>query len=118
MTELDKLMDLERGFWSGSEDFFRDHVADQCLLAFPGMAGVKDRETVAASTSGAARWENLKVRPKGDLRLSDDAVVMAYEARATRDGAPYHALVSSGYVRSDGDWKLAFHQHTPITEDD
>ncbi|MBX3479948.1 MAG: hypothetical protein KF842_06080 [Caulobacter sp.] len=118
MSEQDRLMDLERGFWEGDENFFRRHVADHCLLAFTGMAGVKDREAVARSTSGAARWTDLEVRPVGEIQLSDEAVIVTYEASARREGEPYRALVSSGYVRRGGDWKLAFHQQTPMEAED
>jgi hypothetical protein len=42
--------------------------------------------------------------------------VLSYEASAKRgaSGEAYHALVSSGYVKRGGEWKLAFHQQTPL----
>jgi hypothetical protein len=114
MPDDTELMDLERGFWGGSEDFYRKHVADQCLLAFVQMAGVQSGEAVAQSTKGAARWTGLRIEPKGQLALGEDALVFTYEAWALREGNPYHALVSSAYVRQGGAWKLAFHQQTPM----
>ena len=32
-----------------------------------------------------------------------------------RDNYTYEALMSSVYVRRDGEWKLALHQQTPVT---
>lgn len=44
-----------------------------------------------------------------------DVAIISYKADVTRaDGEPYSALVSSGYVRRDVGWKLAFHQHSPV----
>jgi hypothetical protein len=40
--------------------------------------------------------------------------VLVYSVVAQREGLePYSAVVSSTYVRRDGEWKLAFHQQTP-----
>ena len=41
--------------------------------------------------------------------------MLSYEATAGRaDGTPYKALVSSGYARHGPEWKMAFHQQTPL----
>src|SRR5262249_50816445 len=29
-------------------------------------------------------------------------------------GEPYHAVTSSGYIRRHGEWKMTFHQQTPL----
>lgn len=43
-----------------------------------------------------------------------------HRARAVRgegeDEERYHARVSSGYVDRDGQWKMAFHQQTPLSD--
>ncbi len=40
--------------------------------------------------------------------------LLSYEANGRRGtGEQYHADVTSGYVKRDGAWKLAFHQQTP-----
>ena len=49
------------------------------------------------------------------LALSADVAALQYRASARREGddSPYHALVTSVYVRRDGAWRLALHQQTP-----
>ena len=43
-----------------------------------------------------------------------DTAIVTYEAHAKRaTGEPYAALVSSGYVKRNGEWKMTFHQQTP-----
>ena len=70
----------------------------------------------ATSTPGGGGGRAPGPRGRGS-ELSDDAAILSYEVSAERpDGEPYHAIVSSGYVRRDGEWKLAFHQHTPLDD--
>ena len=115
MAVEDELFELERGFWGGGEDYYRAHVDRQCLLAFVGMAGVQPREGVAASARDPQRWRDLRMERKGFLQAADDTAFLSYEASATRaTGEPYKALVSTGYVRRDDGWKMAFHGQTPL----
>lgn len=109
------LMGLEKGFWTEGADYYRAHLDEECLVAFTEMAGVRSNEEIAGMNPGAANWRNVALDEKGVARLSEDAVVLTYEVNAERNtGEPYRALVSSGYVRRDGEWKMAFHQQTPL----
>jgi hypothetical protein len=115
----DELFAIEEGFWLQGRDHFLEHVDERCLLAFPQageMHGVRTREEVAATASTQpGRWRDLKVSDRHLLRLADAAAVISYRADVLRfDGEPYAAMVSSAYVKRDGGWKLAFHQHSPV----
>ena len=115
----DELFAIEEGFWLQGRDHFLEHVDERCLLAFPQageMHGVRTREEVAATASTQpGRWRDLKVSGRHLLRLADGAAVISYRADVLRfDGEPYAAMVSSVYVKRDGGWKLAFHQHSPV----
>lgn len=115
MTTAQDLMQLEKGFWTEGGDYYRDHVDDECLVAFTEMAGVHSNEEIAGMNPGAGNWKNVKLEEKGCVELSDDAVVLTYEVEAEhKAGRPYKALVSTGYVKRDGEWKMAFHQQTPL----
>ena len=47
--------------------------------------------------------------------LTDGAALVTYRFSGTRRDTTYAARLSSAYVRSDGEeWKLAFHQHSPV----
>jgi len=114
---VDHLLDLERHFWTSGVDFFRNNLGDHCLLAFEGLAGKLSRAHVMRTIGQQARWEAPQLDLKGFIEPTDGFALMTYEARATRpDGKPYHALVSSGYLAEAGNWKLIFHQQTPIEE--
>lgn len=115
MTLEQELLALEKQFWTAGPEFYRRHVDEQCLLAFPEMAGVMSRESVVATVTEDRRWSDLMVEEQGFLQLDDGTAVLTYHARAKRaDGELYSALVSSAYVKRDDSWKLAFHQQTPV----
>jgi hypothetical protein len=109
------LLRLEKGFWTEGAGYYRDHVDEECLVAFRDMAGVRDNEEIAEMNPGAGRWRELAMEEKGFVELSRDVAILTYEVRAERpNGEPYAALASTGYVRRDGEWKMAFHQQTPL----
>ena len=115
MTTQDELLQLERSFWTGDADWYRGNLDSSCLVAFTEMAGLFAREDIAAMIKGGDRWRNLDLEPKGMVEPAPGVAILTYEARAKRaNGEDYTAVVSSGYVRRDGAWKMAFHQQTPL----
>ena len=115
MTLEQELIALDRGFWTGGEDYFLAHADARCMLLFAEMQGVYTREQVAATARGGSRWKEVRLSNLLSHQLSDDVALIGYEAHATRgDGTPYHALIGSAYARRDGAWKLCFHQHSKL----
>lgn len=112
----DELLELEREFWTGNQEFFAENADRECLVAFPDMAGVMSNAEIAATASKPNRWRNLEMKLQGMVEPGNDIVMLTYEAKATRDnGEPYSALVSSGYVHRLQGWKMMFHAHTPTS---
>lgn len=118
MSLEDDLYAIERGFWLEGEQYFREHLDETCLLAFPQMGemhGVHSRERVAATATMANRWKDLRIADRNLVRPADDVAIISYRANVERaDGMPYEALIGSAYVRRADGWKLAFHQHSPV----
>ncbi|MBJ7410017.1 MAG: hypothetical protein JHD15_06570 [Phenylobacterium sp.] len=118
MTVKDDLFQAEEGFWLAGKDHFRQHVDECCLLAFPQageMHGIFSNPQVAETVTSPTRWRDLTMSNRLLLEVTDDVAVISYRADVTRaDGEPYSALISSGYVRREAGWKLAFHQHSPV----
>lgn len=111
----DELIDIERRLWTEGVEAYQQHLDDQCLVAFTGMAGVSSRDAVAASVKDGPRWKDLEIEVEGFLTPTPDVAILTYRASANRgEGEHYRALVSSGYVRRPDGWKLAFHQQTPL----
>jgi hypothetical protein len=109
------LVALERQFWTGDAAFYRKHLDEKCLTVFEEMAGVFTKDDVAQQAGDGNRWRVQQLQPKGFLQPTDDTAIVSCEVYAKRGtGEPYHALTSSGYIRRHGEWKMTFHQQTPL----
>lgn len=116
MTSVEQdLLALERQFWTGGSRFYEENIDESCLIAFNSdMAGVMSNKDIAATVKDGNRWKDLEMELKGLVTPSDDTAILSYEVRATGEsGARYAALVSTGYAKRDGRWKMVFHQQTP-----
>jgi hypothetical protein len=61
----------------------------------------------------ATPWSRYEMKNPRVVPLGPDAGVVAYSVAALREGqAPFSAVLSSTFVRRDGEWKLAFHQQS------
>ena len=116
MAVIDKdLLAIERKFWTEGSDFFRQNTDETCLVAFADMAGEMPREDLAHTAEGGNKWRDLVIEPKGIVTPVPEVSVLTYAARAVRtNGEPYAALVSTGYVKRKGGWKMMFHSQTPL----
>jgi len=113
-----ELLALEKQFWTAGPDFFRANLDDNCVVAFTHMNGVMTRDEVAATVKADDRYKDIQLEEKGLLRVDDDVAVLTYKAKArmAADDVPYEAVVSSGYARRNGRWKMVFHQQTPVVK--
>jgi hypothetical protein len=115
MILSNELFELEKNFWTGDAQFYRQHLADDCMVVFAEMSGVKSKEEIASMIKEGQRWQKLDIKERGLVELADDVAILSYKASAMRaNGEPFEALVSSAYVKKNGGWKMAFHQQTPI----
>jgi hypothetical protein len=108
-----KLWELEQQFWLGGVEVYRQHLADNSLMVFPGMVLTKP-QTVESIASGP-RWTSVSFTEQRLVQLTPGTVALIYRASSARgpEEAPYSALVSSVYVKQDDDWRLALHQQSP-----
>jgi len=115
MPVKDDLLALERGFWSGDAAFYRQNLDAVCVTAFTEMAGAFTKDEIAGMIEDADRWRDLDLDVKACLEPVPGVAFLTYQVRATRkSGEPYAAVVSSGYVKRDGAWRMALHHQTPL----
>jgi hypothetical protein len=116
MAMQNELLKLEKQFWSGDADFYREHLDDECLVVFTDAAGVMKKEDIAQMVKkDPPNWSDLKFEEKGIIEPAKGVAVLSYQASGKRgSGSRYKAMVSSGYVKRGGEWKMAFHQQTPL----
>jgi hypothetical protein len=119
MALTQDLFNIEQGFWLSGKEHFTAHLDERCVLVFPQMGemhGVKTLEEVAATATSSNRWRDLSMSDRSLLEPTENVAIISYRADVTRaDGEPYKALISSAYVRRENGWKLAFHQHSPVS---
>jgi hypothetical protein len=112
------LLGLEEAGWQslvdgGGRAFYRSHLADGAVVLGPGF-GVESGERALDRISGAT-WSWFRIRAPRAVRLGDDAAVLTYRIIARRDfDVEHQAIVSSTYVRVDGEWRLVVHHQTPV----
>ncbi len=117
MELQDQLTAMERQFWLADAAYYVQHVADDALMVLPEPAGLQRKEQAVRSIAASQRWSEVELEDVTLLRLGERNAILQYRALARRPGqeARYAALVSSVYSCRDEDWKLVFHQQTPIT---
>jgi hypothetical protein len=117
MALQETLLAIEEELWTGGADAYRKHLDEECMIAFSDdLVGIRAREEIAGAAAESPRWKDLDLEPRGLLRPADDVALLTYRASAVREGARHIAIASSAYVRSDGEWRMVFHQQTPLEE--
>ena len=111
-----ELVEVERRGWQalctdGGADYYRDHLTDDALMAFP--FGVFDRQQSLEAMERARPWSDFELQEPRVVALGEDSGVLVYRVTAHREGEePFAAVLSSTFVRRQGTWKLAFHQQS------
>ena len=114
MKDPDDIWAMEEGFWLDGPDFFRRHQAPDAIMAFPGPVGVIQGEAIVRTLEGAPRWDSVQM-DRRSMAQAPGATAIAYRATGQREGQPaYHALCTTTYAATDGDWLLLAHQQTPL----
>lgn len=88
--------------------------ADQALIVIPGLR-MEKKETAEAMDSSSG-WDTVSFTEQRFIRLAEGTALLSYRFEGRRGGDCYTALMGSVYVADEGEWKLAYHQQTPITK--
>lgn len=112
MSRTEERWHDEEALWTlGAAEAAR-RIAPVCIMVFP--EGVMQGQQILDGMKQGSRWQNLRISDRHTSELGD-TMVLAYRARASRDGQDRDVLCSSTWVRQGGDWKLVQHQQSPPT---
>ena len=122
--DVAELLRLETAGWeslcdgSGGE-FYGSVMADDGVMVLAD-GSVLDRAGVVASLADAPAWSAYEITDERLVEIGTDVVAFVYRARAFRasGGPPFDAVMSSVYERSDGHWRLALYQQTPVPDEE
>lgn len=104
---------FEESLWTGDAENYRKLIDDECLMVLPhppfAMSGTQAIEAVASTP----RWTKVDLAKGQIARPQEGLIVIAYQAKASRDDEHYEAYCTSTYRRlSHDEWRVVQHQQT------
>lgn len=109
-----RVWEFEESLWTADADHYRESIDDACLMVLPAPPFVFTGEQAIAAVIGTPRWSSVELSERQVARPEEGLIVVAYRARADRDGESYEAHCTSTYRRlGHDDWKVVQHQQTP-----
>lgn len=111
------IVTLERAGWSAlltdaGWRFYDELMTMNALMVFD-FATLRREEAISALRVSPP-WSSYHLEDMQIVELDGQAMTIVYRVWAGRSGNCYEAAVSSTYVRDATEWKLAFHQQTPV----
>lgn len=111
--EDDRVWDFEKSLWTGGADRYRELVDDECLMVLPAPPFVMSGAQAIEAVANTPRWDKIEFSNAQIARPQEGLIVLAYDARAERDGEAYHAYCTSTLRRlSHEEWRVVQHQQT------
>jgi hypothetical protein len=113
------LYQIERTLWTNDPEVYQVSLRQDALLLFQ-ETGVITREMAVAAIRGEnrenRRWAEVEFADQRVLCPTQDTRILVYRAAArwNYEENPISLLCSSVYALHSGEWKLVFHQQTPV----
>jgi Domain of unknown function (DUF4440) len=107
-----ELLEIERELAAGDGGVYDRHLADGAIVIVPGQT--LDKAATVTAMDASPGWEEFSIEGERVLPVGDGTALLTYRFHGRRGASEYEAVLSSAYVREGDDWKLAFHQQTPV----
>ena len=113
--EDERIWSFEESLWTADAEHYRESIDAECLMVLPTPPYVMSGSQAVEAVASTPRWSKVELSEQQVARPQEGLIVIAYQARAERDGAPpYEAHCTSTYRRlGHEDWKVVQHQQTP-----
>ena len=119
MDVQETLLGIERKLWTNNAAIYKHSVTEDAVLIFAETGPITREaavEAIHAENAEGRKWEEVEFSGVQVARLTEAARLLTYSVTARRghEQSVTSAFASSVYVHHSGNWKLAFHQQTPI----
>lgn len=106
---------FEEGLWTGDAAHYRESIDAECLMVLPAPPFVMKADVAIQMVTNTPRWSKVVISQGQIARPQEGLIVIAYHARAEREGKPpYEASCTTTYRRlSHEHWRVIQHQQTP-----
>ena len=118
---MDELIELERAGWTslcdGTGDRFYGSIMTDDGLMVLADGSVMTRADVVAALGQAPPWAHYEMDDVRVVPVGDDTAALVYVGTGHRGGGEpsFVAVMTSVYVRREGQWRLAVYQQTPTS---
>lgn len=117
---IDELLEQEHAGWqslcaSTGGTFYSELMTPDAVFVLVNGA-VMTRTEIAESLDGAPGWDSYEISDARLVEVGPAAAALVYRATSTRADRdePFIALMSSVYLRVDGELRLTLYQQTAI----
>lgn len=109
----ERVWSFEKSLWTGDEENYRKLIDDECLMVLPHPPFVMSGAQAVAAVAGTPRWTEANLSKGQIARPQEGLIVIAYQAKASREDERYEAYCTSTYRRlSHDEWRVVQHQQT------
>ena len=110
-----RVWSFEESLWTGDAEHYRELIDEECLMVLPAPPYVMSGQQAVEAVASTPRWSTVELSERQVSRPQEGLIVIAYKARAERDGVtPYEAHCTSTYRRLEHEvWRVVQHQQTP-----
>jgi hypothetical protein len=110
----DRVWSFEKSLWTCDAEHYRELVDEECLMVLPQPPFVLGGTQAIDAVSSTPRWADIDISDQRISRPQEGLIVIAYHAKASRDGDTYEAHCTSTYRRLEHEvWRVVQHQQTP-----
>ena len=110
----ERVWSFEESLWTGDAAHYRECIDPECLMVLPKPPFALSGAQAVAAVSDTPRWSSVALSERKVSRPQEGLIVVAYKARAEREGEPaYEAWCSSTYRWLAHEvWRVVQHQQT------
>ena len=110
-----RIWSFEESLWTGDADHYRALIDEQCVMVLPAEPHVFTAGQAIEAVASTPRWSSVELSQRQVMRPEEGLIVIAYHARADRDGGEAYQAFCTTTIRrrAHEDWLVVQHSQLP-----